>query len=121
MQTMQQKRAKYALEKVESARKLNVKQQKEYKSYASGFPAMIQMNGLGQAAAFYFSQGGTHKILYDLLSGWLTQPDQPYAGIRDLLHGVTQRDMHAYRLAQAEALALLEWVKQFAKAYMEAK
>ena len=99
--------------------------QKEYKSYASGFPAMIQMNGLGQAAAFYRSKGAENTskgraycALYDLLSGWLTQSGQPYADFDDLLKGITEENMRAYMLAQAEALALLDWVKKFAKAYM---
>jgi CRISPR-associated protein Cmr5 len=125
MQTMQQRRAKHALEGVEAAKQSGVSQ-KEYKSYASSFPAMIQMNGLGQAAAFYRSKGAednpkgkAYKALYDLLSGWLSGPGQPYYESSDLLTGITRQDMHAYRLAQAEALALLGWVKKFAKAFME--
>jgi CRISPR-associated protein Cmr5 len=114
MQTIQQQRAAYALTRVE----LDKQQGVEYKSYASGLPAMIQMNGLGQAAAFFRSQGGTHIKLYDLLSDWLAQPNQPYAG-RDLLDGITSCNMPTYLLAQAEALELLTWVKKFAKAFME--
>lgn len=122
-QTMQQQRAKYALEQVTAAinRKTN---QKEYKSYASGLPAMIHMNGLGQAAAFFKSKGGTHGELYDLLSGWLCSdknsdlPVQPYSDCKDLLEGITTKDMQSYRLAQAEAQALMDWVKKFAKAFM---
>ena len=115
-QTLQQQRAKHALEQVQAALNGGVNR-KEFKSYASNLPAMIQMNGLGQAAAFYFSQGETYRKLYDILSGWLTQADQPYAGKEHLLAGITQQDMHAYRVAQAEALLLLDWVKRFAKAY----
>lgn len=125
MQTAQQRRAKWALEKVEAARNNGVSR-KEYKSYASAFPAMIQMNGLGQAAAFYRCKGAekgakgeAYLSLYNLLSGWLTLPDQPYKDFDDLLKGITEEDMRAYLQAQAEALALLDWVKKFAKAYME--
>ncbi len=117
MQTLQQQRAQYALTGVELD-KPRCTSPKEYISAASGFPAMIQMNGLGQAAAFFRSQGGTHKQLYDLLSGWLKKSDQPYAGW-DLLDGITRCDMSTYQLAQAEALELLTWVKKFAKAFME--
>jgi len=120
MQTIQQQRAKYALEKVNDALARKVCQ-KEYKSYASNLPAMIHMNGLGQAAAFFKSKGAksdAHNELYDLLSGWLCQNGQPYAGCRNLLEGITTRDMHTYRLAQAEAQALMDWVKKFAKAFM---
>ena len=115
-QTVQQERAKYALDQVQAALGNNTNA-KEFRSYASGFPAMIQMNGLGQAAAFYFSQGGTYRQLYDILSNWLMQQHQPYEG-RDLLVGITDQNMQDYRLAQAEALLLLDWVKRFAKAYV---
>ncbi|MBU0500422.1 MAG: type III-B CRISPR module-associated protein Cmr5 [Gammaproteobacteria bacterium] len=115
-QTLQQQRAGYALKKVRKAIEDGI-DQKEFKSYASAFPAMIQMNGLGQAAAFYFSQGETHRKLYEILSGWLIKTGQPYTGKANLLAGITQEDMHRYRIAQAEALLLLDWVKRFAKAY----
>lgn len=98
MQTAQQRRAKWALEKVEDARNSGVSR-KEYKSYASAFPAMIQMNGLGQAAAFYRSKGAgkdekaiSYLSLYELLSDWLIQSGQPFAGCTDLLAGITSRD-----------------------------
>jgi len=117
VQTIQQQRAAYALKVVtEAAKKASL--HKEYKSYASGLPAMIHMNGLGQAAAFYKSKKGTHGIIYDVLSKWLCSEGQPYYGSADLLAGITEKDMHAYRLAQAEAQALMDWVKKFAQAYM---
>lgn len=121
MQTMQQRRAQYALQgvkKVADEKKENKAFLKEYKSYAAALPAMIHMNGLGQAAAFYRSKGDTHRELYDLLSGWLCREGQPFAGRTDLLAGIVDSDMHVYRLAQAEAQALMDWVKKFAKAYM---
>lgn len=123
MQTLQQQRAAFALKKVKSAldeAKADPKRagfsEKEFKSQAESFPAMIRMNGLGQAAASYLSKGGAHGKLYKLLSDWLKEPNQPYPS-KDLLDAITQQDMHAYRLAQAEALLLLDWVKKFAKAF----
>lgn len=129
MQTMQQKRAKFALDAVlreSTHHQVSQKDKDEYKSYAHALPAMIHMNGLGQAAAFYKAKGGTHAKLYKLLSDWLTQDDQPYKkphnhdGRWDLLNGITQNNMHDYRLAQAEAQALMDWVEKFASAYMVA-
>ncbi len=79
--TMQQQRAAYALKKVKNASEhLSLKEQKEYKSYASQLPAMIHMNGLGQAAAFFRSKGkeDTHFELYKVLSEWLCKEQQPY-------------------------------------------
>lgn len=131
MQTIQQQRAAFALERVERDRDEHMSTkgfQSAYKSYASGLPAMIQMNGLGQAAAFYRSKAAgkdskalAYGCLYELLSDWLTKPGQPYSAHRNsgLLHGVTTEDMRTYMLAQSEAQALLDWVKKFAKAYME--
>jgi len=120
MQTLQQQRARYALHCVKQAEeRLNGKAQDEYKSYASALPAMIHMNGLGQAAAFFKSKGGQHDALYMLLSNWLCFPNQPFAGKADLLEGICEADMQTYRLAQAEAQALMDWVKKFAKAYMQ--
>lgn len=115
-QTMQQQRAAYALQCVQDA--VAHTNHKEYKSYASQLPAMIHMNGLGQAAAFFRAKGGTHLALYQVLSTWLCKEQQPYHGCNDLLEGITTKDMHHYRLAQAEAQMLMDWVKKFAKAYM---
>ena len=128
MQTMQQKRAKYALEQVQKAIDSDV-DQKEYKAYAANLPAMIHMNGLGQAAAFFKSKGGssdTHEALYTLLSEWLCgkvsyATTQPYTGCTNLLDGITSKDMHQYQVAQAEAQALMDWVKKFAKAFMDSE
>ena len=118
MQTIQQQRAKFALTEVQKAAFNTRIDNKEYKSYASSLPTMIHINGLGQATAFFKSKGGTHKALYKLLSDWLTQENQPYKNHTDLMDGIVNNDMHHYRLAQAEAQALMDWVKKFAKAYM---
>lgn len=132
MQTIQQQRAKYALKKVQSAASNPRIGHKEFKSYASNLPAMIHMNGLGQAAAFFKSKGNSsaeHAELYNILSNWLcshdndpvvqqAMPTQPYSNCENLLEGITTQDMHQYRLAQAEAQAFMDWVKKFAKAFM---
>ncbi|MCX7096284.1 MAG: type III-B CRISPR module-associated protein Cmr5 [Methylococcales bacterium] len=104
MQTIQQQRAAFALERVQNAAHNHRVNKSEYKSYASALPAMIHINGLGQAAAFYKSKGDTHELLYELLSDWLTKPNQPYAGKSDLITGITEENMHQYRLAQAECV-----------------
>ena len=54
-QTLQQQRAKYALNQVQQIHfhtSLGNNTEKEFRSYAASLPAMIKMNGLGQAAAF---------------------------------------------------------------------
>lgn len=133
MQTMQQQRARFALDaindfcrdlkaKEQRENKKYDKQKKEYKSNASSLPFMIKNNGLGQAAAFYLSKEKTHKELYNLLSDWLVKETKVFGNNvkdDDLLNGITNADMQTYLAAQAEAMIFLQWVKQFANAFME--
>jgi len=120
MQTAQQARARYALKKIDEFVKLPVDSQGELRSYASSLPAMIHMNGFGQAMAFCKSKGGSHNKLYELLQEWLRDEGKPYHGQPDdLLRAITEGDMHTYRLAQAEAQALMAWVQKFTRAYLE--
>ncbi len=114
IQTIEQQRAKYALDKVQKVEKND---HSEWLSRANEMPAMVQMNGLGQTAAFYLSKGGVHKKMYDLLSTWLCHDIKVLPSNNDLINGITQCDMQTYRIAQAEAQALLIWVKKFSKAY----
>jgi CRISPR-associated protein Cmr5 len=121
VQTMQQQRAAFALKAVQAAAESKDVQPGEFKSHASGLPAMIHMNGLGQAAAFFCSKPGespAYGRLYRILSDWLCGEGQPFASHDDLLEGITASDMDAYLLAQAEAQMLMDWVKKFAKAFM---
>ncbi len=114
IQTIDQQRAAYALQRVQQ---IPSNDHKEWLSRANEIPAMIQMNGLGQTAAFYLSKGGIHKTMYDILSKWLCQEMQIFQSHNDLITGITTMDMGTYRMAQAEAQALLLWVKKFSRAY----
>jgi CRISPR-associated protein Cmr5 len=122
MQTMDQQRAKFALQGVQKAKaQLKPEECKEYHSHVSALPFMIHANGLGQAAAFYQSKAVKnldYKLIYQLLSDWLTKENQPFKGRTDLLDGITNSDMQAYIAAQAEAMVFINWVKRFAEAYM---
>jgi CRISPR-associated protein Cmr5 len=119
MQTLQQERAKHALDKVQSWVKLN--DGAKLKARTSELPFMVHANGLGQAAAFFKSK--KNKDGYDVvllaLQSWLTQPNRPFAGKPDLMQAIVDTDLSTYRLAQAEAMAYMDWVKKFASAYLE--
>jgi len=121
-QTIQQQRAKFTLERIQKLPvKLKSNEQIEFISYASGLPAMIHMNGLGQAMAFCKLKGKdreSYQQLYQLVSDWLCKENQPYQNQSEVLIGITQGDMAHYQLAQAEALVLMSWVKKFAKAFL---
>jgi CRISPR-associated protein Cmr5 len=118
MQTLQQLRAKYALDKVTDLVPLN--EGDKLKGRASELPFMIHANGLGQAAAFFKSKKDKdgYDKLFIVLQGWLSQPGRPFAGQTDLMRAITEADMHQYRVAQAEAIQFMDWVKKFASAYL---
>ncbi|ACL72876.1 CRISPR-associated protein, Cmr5 family [Thioalkalivibrio sulfidiphilus HL-EbGr7] len=119
-QTQQQRRAAHALAWVQARLIDGSIDNKALKSAANDLPALILMNGLGQAAAYCQGKDTPeHKALYGLLSEWLCGEGSVYHGQPNLLAGITAGDMHHYRLAQAEALAYLPWVKRFARAFIE--
>lgn len=126
-QLIEQARAVYALKWLESAKKQNGIKQPELKSYVRRLPGMIQMNGFGQAMAFYYSRqkNEAYRQIYELVSNWLCssvphhqQSSAPvYSDAKEgLMVAITSNDQQHYRQAQAETLALLRWVKKFTEA-----
>lgn len=119
-QTLQQQRAAHALDKVQAL--VALKDGDKLKARASELPFMIHTNGLGQAAAFFKSKKDKdgYDHLYRILSSWLTSEGRPFAGAGqgDLMKAISSADMHLYRVAQAEAMHYMDWVKKFAKAYL---
>lgn len=128
MQTLQQQRAKHALASVKQwAEKIKEKGQvidgSKLKARCSELPFMIHANGLGQAAAFFKSKIGEkdkdcYGHVFTALQSWLTQQGRPLAGKSDLMQAIVEADLHGYRLAQAEAIQYMDWIKKFASAYL---
>ena len=129
MQTLQQQRAKHALAQVKSWMPLN--EGSKLKARCSELPFMIHANGLGQAAAFFKSKVGEkdkdcYGYVFLALQSWLTRPNpkdakdaqDPPAGNADLMQAIVDADLHGYRLAQAEAIQYMDWIKKFASAYL---
>ena len=63
---MEQERAKFALERITEFTAQSSERHKELRSHVSALPALIRMNGLGQALAFYRmkDKGSSHEQLY---------------------------------------------------------
>lgn len=119
-QTVQQERAKYALQVVSGW--LNRDDHSKLKARASELPYMIHTNGLGQALAFFCSKKDSkegYDAVYSALQGWLVQAGKPLAGQHDALQAICNCDMNTYRQAQAEAIQIMDWVKKFASAKLE--
>lgn len=122
--TLDQRRAAHALACVDAVGKepkWSDDQRDSYADYVERLPAMILINGLGQAAATERAAGKKqveHLQLYTDLQSWLCGPDGPYQG-PDLIRAIVEGDRDTYLRAQVEALAWLEWLKKFAVAYLK--
>jgi CRISPR-associated protein Cmr5 len=121
--TLEQKRAKYALDEV--IKFTGDKEKKEkYSTLVRRLPAMILNNGLGQALAFLLADDkGEQKEpswqLYSQLQEWLcdkNHPPQIYSG--KLIDSLMAGDRFQYIRAQQEVLTLLTWMTKFANAYL---
>lgn len=125
-QNIQQLRAHYALTIIHE---VPSEEASRFKAYATTLPAMIQMNGLGQALAFAKQKSNgkgaeakAWKRLYSTLSSWLTQERNCWTHIadhEDVLPTLLAGTQEQYQIAQAEAQALLCWVKDFARAELK--
>jgi CRISPR-associated protein Cmr5 len=124
--SIQQQRAHYALALVSRVTSEESDVQKCFKAYSNSLPAMIQMNGIGQALAFAWqkSNGDRNKestawtLLFRAVSDWLLKERSLWAsaGHDHVVHALAAGSQEQYQLAQAEAQALLAWVKDFARA-----
>ncbi len=119
MATLEQRRAEFALKKVEGIKEKRAK----YKTQLLKLPARLHSNGLGQTVAFYLS-AGPDKPEADIcgwLETWLNGGGNIYAGGRliDNVIGKGIPDAESkYRQASMEARALAVWLKRFAEAFI---
>lgn len=127
MRTLAQRRAENALQWVRKHEKDISRMQ--YRSYVDRLPAMIVMNGLGQAVAMELAAAGpdsrkrsadeeAHFILYEGLQQWLCGEDGVYEGKSKLIDAIVESSQKEYVIAQAEALAWLDWHKKFCRALL---
>jgi len=120
MNTMAQRRAKFALNQVlEITKNKDEKAKKDFKSFSAGAPAMILQNGFGQTLAFWLAKGSDkHTALFRTVKRWLTEENKflTKKGDADFMEELHSIDQSKYLVAQNEALALLEWIKRFANA-----
>lgn len=123
---LQQQRAAFALttvQKVKSTSPSGI--QKRFKAYSNSLPAMIQMNGIGQALAFAYQKSNGSKdenigwsLLFNAVSDWLLNKREIWGknNAANILNVLSEGGQEQYQLAQAEAQALLSWMKDFSRA-----
>ena len=124
LRSMDQERAEFALTKIQAILGgPDTSHKVEVRRYLNNLPALIRMNGLGQALAFFRMKGeGTaHEAIYRMVCAWLCDASSKgriFSESTDALSAITQSDMAHYMAAQNEALALLQWLKKFAVALL---
>lgn len=125
IRSMEQDRAEFALRQIEAAKHSLGDIPKEIRRHLNGLPALIRMNGLGQALAFFRmkGEGSSHWHIYNIVGEWLCATNSKgriFTEHSDVLKAITRSDVQHYMAAQNEALALLEWLKKFAVALLPA-
>ena len=124
LRSMDQERAEFALKKIQAILGgADQSHKAEVRRYLNNLPALIRMNGLGQALAFFRMKGeGTaHEAINRMVGAWLCDASSKgriFSESTDALSAITQSDMAHYMAAQNEALALLQWLKKFAVALL---
>ncbi len=120
MQTKQQERAKFALDKLlpNGAKFVN----HDFAQFVVGMPNMILSNGIGQTMAFLLAKRQDRMgEAFGILKDWLQKamPDTfPEADSSvDFLRKFTTISQSEYLQAQHECLKLVEWLKRYARAF----
>lgn len=122
MQTKEQQRSAFALEKVQTVFRMPVS--KDVANFIVGTPTLVLENGLGQTLAFLLSkQKQEHTDICNILRDWLGREIQTLQTTDNFtfLQQLAGLDQHKYLHAQQEALALLQWLKRYARAFQEDK
>jgi CRISPR-associated protein Cmr5 len=128
MQTKEHKRSQFALEQIK--KEFDDSVVKDTANFIVGMPTMILTNGIGQSLAFLLSKKGEdseseEKLKYDkvfrIIQSWLqTEIDELKTdNKKEFLEKMAGLDQGVYLKAQREALAILQWLKRYARAFQQ--
>jgi CRISPR-associated protein Cmr5 len=111
MSTLEQLRAKNALDAVRQAkRSLDDRKQAEFKREARKLPVRVMTSGIDVSLAF-LKEKDKAPDLYLALNGWLNQ--RLGGAPKDILDRVVEGSASTRQRTTLEALAWLQWVKRF--------
>ncbi len=122
MKNMNNERATFAYRQIE---KIQYKKS-EFRSLSRRFPTMVHTNGLTVAVAFLFAKKdknkhiNEHTEMYRIISEWLSNKNNHSDDKSDLMNSIVKMESDTLRLATAEVMALLVWIKRFAEGMFEA-
>lgn len=118
-------RAAFAFDEVAKSVEDSAVDSKKYRSYVKKMPSLIQVNGLGQTLAFYFSkikedgEGRIYGEIYRTVAKWLQRqfPEHFRESTEEdhhLIKVIINLESGVYRVMTMETLALLNWMRKFA-------
>ena len=119
--SLEQERASYAWDCIS---KVDSNHKQKYCQAVRGSMADIQINGLGQALAFWSAKErkpseAHYKTLNDHVSTWVMKRIKP-SETQPLLEWITKdANIQEYRRATSEAMAFLSWLSRFAEAELK--
>lgn len=120
MQTKEQKRSQFALEIV-NEHFPNSQVDKESANFIVGVPTMILTNGIAQTLAFLLSNKTKPKqaLVFKIIRAWVQHevPKLQVASEMEFLQKFAKLEQDEYLSAQREALAMLQWLKRYARAF----
>ena len=125
-QTKQQKRAKFALKKINEYKSSNMNaiEFHDLANFIVGMPNMILSNGLGQTLAFLLTKKDKQKETFNIIKEWIQDSENLSINIsgntpREFLTAFSEIDQKKYIDVQNETLRLMEWLKRYARAFDE--
>jgi len=122
--TKEQQRSAFALQRITDFGADGVK--KDDANFIVGTPTMILTNGVAQTMAFLLSKKDEKKgvvkevKVFKILQKWLADEIAALPKKNDdrqFLEGFSKLKQNDYLRAQQEALALLQWLKRYARAF----
>ena len=119
MQTKEQIRSAFALGQIQSV--FNDRVDEKTANFLVGVPTMILTNGLAQTLAFLLSKKKEqkHKDTFHIIKNWLSReiPSLTTNSEMEFLNKFAELKQSEYLKAQQEALAMLQWLKRYARAF----
>lgn len=116
--TKEQQRSAFALQRIND---FGANVPTDAANFIVGTPTMILTNGIAQAMAFLVAKGDTRTLgVFSILKDWLAQEIPALAqnaNDRQFLAQFANLEQNDYLRAQQEALALLQWLKRYARAF----
>lgn len=120
MQTKEQKRSRFALEMIDREFSGGVVDT-DSANFIVGVPTMVLTNGIGQTLAFLLSNRKKEKQfrVFRIIRTWLEKEIPELKADAELLflQKFSSLEQGKYIVAQQEALAMLQWLKRYARSF----